>query len=94
MLILDDSLSAVDAKTEEQILESLRRNRAGKTTIITAHRLSAIKHADLILVLEEGRIIQRGVHSQLMEENGWYKKMYEHQQLEELVEQGGQHDAT
>ncbi|MDT8862835.1 ABC transporter transmembrane domain-containing protein [Alkalihalobacillus sp. MEB130] len=94
ILILDDSLSAVDAKTEEQILESLRQNRAGKTTIITAHRLSAIKHANLILVLEQGRIIQSGNHSVLMKEDGWYRRMYEQQQLEELVEKGGQHDAT
>nr|WP_275980219.1 ABC transporter transmembrane domain-containing protein [Halalkalibacter alkaliphilus] len=94
VLILDDSLSAVDAKTEEQILESLRINRAGKTTIITAHRLSAIKHANLIIVLDEGRIIQRGDHSTLMKGDGWYRRMYEHQQLEELVEQGGQQDET
>ncbi|KHF40687.1 ABC transporter transmembrane domain-containing protein [Halalkalibacter okhensis] len=94
VLILDDSLSAVDAKTEEQILESLRVNRAKKTTIITAHRLSAIKHADVIIVLNEGRIIQRGNHHKLMKEDGWYRRMYEQQQLEELVEQGGQEDAT
>lgn len=89
VLLLDDSLSAVDAKTEELILTSLRQNRAGKTTIISAHRLSAIEHADLILVLDEGKIIQRGTHEQLMNEEGWYKDMYLHQQLEELVELGG-----
>ncbi|MFS0637286.1 ABC transporter transmembrane domain-containing protein [Mesobacillus foraminis] len=89
ILILDDSLSAVDAKTEEEILGALKNNRKGKTTIITAHRLSAIQHADLILVLEDGRIIERGTHGQLMEFAGWYKNMYVHQQLEELVEQGG-----
>lgn len=89
VLILDDSLSAVDAKTEEEILHSLRKNRDGKTTIITAHRLSAIQHANLILVLDEGKIVQRGTHEKLMLENGWYKEMYLHQQLEELVEHGG-----
>ncbi|TCN25457.1 ABC transporter transmembrane domain-containing protein [Mesobacillus foraminis] len=89
ILILDDSLSAVDAKTEEEILGALKNNRKGKTTIITAHRLSAIQHADLILVLEDGKIIERGTHGQLMEFAGWYKNMYVHQQLEELVEQGG-----
>jgi ATP-binding cassette subfamily B protein len=89
ILILDDSLSAVDAKTEEQILSALKENRKDKTTIITAHRLSAIHHADLIIVLEDGRISERGNHGQLMEQDGWYKDMYLRQQLEELVEQGG-----
>ncbi|MEK4497525.1 ABC transporter ATP-binding protein [Bacillus sp. FSL R12-0069] len=89
ILILDDCLSAVDAKTEETILNALKRERAGKTTIITAHRLSAIQHANLILVVDEGRIVQRGTHEQLMKEHGWYKEMYESQQLEALVEKGG-----
>ncbi|MCP8969104.1 ABC transporter transmembrane domain-containing protein [Ectobacillus ponti] len=89
ILILDDCLSAVDAKTEEQILSSLKRERNNKTTIITAHRLSAIQHADLILVLEDGGIAQRGTHEQLMREEGWYQDMFERQQLESLVEQGG-----
>jgi ATP-binding cassette, subfamily B, multidrug efflux pump len=89
ILILDDSLSAVDAKTEEQILSALKENRKEKTTIITAHRLSAIHHADLIIVLDGGRISERGTHDQLMEQDGWYKDMYLRQQLEELVEKGG-----
>jgi ATP-binding cassette, subfamily B, multidrug efflux pump len=92
ILMLDDSLSAVDAKTEEQILTALRNNRKGKTTFITAHRLSAIEHADLIIVLDEGEIVQRGAHSELMKEEGWYKKMYNRQQLESEVEQGGTND--
>ncbi|ADU30650.1 ABC transporter transmembrane domain-containing protein [Evansella cellulosilytica] len=89
ILILDDSLSAVDAKTEERILEALRKVRRGKTTLITAHRLSAIKHADLIVVLDFGKIMELGDHESLMKKSGWYKQMYEHQQLESLVERGG-----
>ncbi|GGJ56907.1 ABC-type multidrug transport system fused ATPase/permease subunit [Anoxybacillus voinovskiensis] len=89
VLLLDDSLSAVDAKTEEQILTSLKEKRKGKTTIITSHRLSAIQHADLIIVLDNGKIIQTGTHETLMKEKGWYRDMYERQQLESLVEQGG-----
>lgn len=89
VLILDDSLSAVDAKTEEVILTSLRENRQDKTTLITSHRLSAIQHADLILVIEEGKVVQRGNHEELMNEDGWYKDMYLEQQLEALVEHGG-----
>ncbi|MEH7116872.1 ABC transporter transmembrane domain-containing protein [Neobacillus vireti] len=89
VLVLDDSLSAVDAKTEEEILSSLRGNREGKTTIITAHRLSAIQHANLILVLDDGKIVERGSHEEMMKHGGWYKEMYLHQQLEELVEHGG-----
>ena len=75
-------------KTEETILSALKRE-SRKTTIITAHRLSAIQHANLILVVDEGRIVQRGTHEELMKEKGWYKEMYESQQLEALVEKGG-----
>lgn len=89
VLILDDSLSAVDAKTEEAILTSLKENREGKTTIITSHRLSAIQHADLILVIDSGHITQSGSHDTLMNQDGWYKDMYLRQQLEDLVEHGG-----
>ncbi|MBB6282274.1 ABC transporter transmembrane domain-containing protein [Geobacillus subterraneus] len=86
LLILDDALSAVDAKTEERILTALKQERRGKTTIIAAHRLSAVEHADWILVLDGGRVIQAGTHEDLMAEDGWYREMYRRQQLEALVE--------
>ena len=85
ILILDDSLSAVDAKTENLILENLKEERKGKTTIITAHRLSAIVHADLIIVMDNGKIIERGTHDELLAQNGWYKETYSSQQLEEKL---------
>ncbi|MDK2779711.1 MAG: ATP-binding cassette, subfamily multidrug efflux pump [Trichococcus sp.] len=86
LLILDDSLSAVDAKTEEAILTGLKEKRANQTTIIAAHRISSVMHANEIIVLDEGRIVERGTHHELMEENGWYRRMYEKQQLETKLE--------
>ncbi|HIY57271.1 MAG TPA: ATP-binding cassette domain-containing protein [Candidatus Tetragenococcus pullicola] len=90
LLILDDALSAVDAKTEEAILHHLRDNRQNKTMIIAAHRLSSVMHADEILVIDEGRVVERGTHAQLLTYNGWYKRMWEKQQLEAKIEKGGQ----
>lgn len=81
ILILDDSLSAVDAKTEHAIIENLKQTRQHKSTIITAHRLSAVVHADLILVLQDGHIIERGCHEDLIKQGGWYADTYEAQQL-------------
>ena len=86
ILILDDSLSAVDAKTEHQIIENMKQERKGKTTIITAHRLSAVVHADLILVMENGQIKERGNHEELMVKQGWYYETYQAQQLSEKLE--------
>lgn len=91
LMILDDSLSAVDAETEEQILEGLRDLREDQTMIIIAHRISSLMHADEILVLEEGRVIERGTHEELIAENGWYKEMYDKQQLEDTsIIEGGE----
>ncbi|WP_100066178.1 ABC transporter ATP-binding protein [Miniphocaeibacter massiliensis] len=81
ILILDDSLSAVDANTEQKILSNLKEYRKGKTNIITAHRLSAVQHADIIIVLENGKIGQKGNHEKLFKEDGWYREQFIHQQL-------------
>lgn len=92
LLILDDSLSAVDAKTEEAILEALKAKRSDETTIITSHRLSAIQHAHQIIVMNDGTIVEKGSHEELMELQGIYYEMYQLQQLESLVEQGVKHN--
>ncbi|SES68364.1 ATP-binding cassette, subfamily B [Oceanobacillus limi] len=81
ILILDDSLSAVDGKTEAKIIEHLRKERNNKTTFIAAHRMSAVTHADHIIVLENGQIVEEGTHETLMKNGGWYKEQYEQQQL-------------
>ncbi|WP_260284522.1 ABC transporter ATP-binding protein [Peribacillus aracenensis] len=83
ILILDDSLSAVDAKTETTIIENIQNERAGKTTIITTHRLSAVQHADRIIVLDSGEIIEEGTHADLLQRDGWYREQYERQQVDE-----------
>ncbi len=85
ILILDDSLSAVDTDTEEQILSNLKKNRAGKTTIIIAHRISTIEHCDRIAVLDDGKIVEYGSHAELVKLGGQYAKLYEKQKLEEAL---------
>lgn len=82
ILILDDALSAVDTDTEEHILHNLKKNRAGKTTILIAHRISTIQDADIIMVLENGTAAEIGNHASLMEQHGIYYDMFEKQQLE------------
>ena len=84
ILILDDSLSAVDAKTEAKIIENIQEERSGKTTIITTHRLSAVQHADWIIVLDDGRVIEAGTHEELLGMNGWYKEQFDRQQIGEV----------
>lgn len=83
LLILDDSLSAVDSKTEYKIIENIRKERKNKTTIIVTHRLSATQHADNIIVLENGEIVETGTHDELIEKGGWYMEQYNIQRLED-----------
>jgi len=82
ILIFDDCLSAVDTETEEKILNNLQRVSKNKTTFIVSHRVSSAKNADKIIVLNEGEIVQKGTHNQLIVEEGYYKKLYEQQLLE------------
>ncbi|KQM77152.1 ABC transporter [Pedobacter sp. Leaf216] len=83
ILIFDDCLSAVDTKTEEEILQNLGKIMAGKTSILIAHRISTIKNADKILVLDNGKIIEQGTHNELLSKNGSYTELYNNQLLEE-----------
>jgi len=86
ILILDDALSSVDTQTEEKILSGLRRVMRDRTTILISHRTSTVKNADQIVVLREGRIIERGTHDQLLERGGYYADLYQKQLLEEELE--------
>jgi len=93
VLLLDDALSAVDGETEHEILQELRQERKGKTTIIAAHRLSSVMNANEILVLDDGKIIQRGTHEQLLAQDGWYQDMFHRQQMETKIAKEGELDA-
>ena len=81
ILILDDSLSAVDGKTEANIIRNLKEIRAGKTNIIIAHRLTAVEACDEIIVMDQGKITERGTHNELMKNNGWYAEQYRIQEM-------------
>lgn len=80
ILILDDALSAVDAKTEQKIIDNIKREREEKTTVIVTHRLSAVRHADVIVVLEDGKIVESGSHDELNQNDGWYRRQSEYYQ--------------
>lgn len=82
ILILDDSLSAVDANTEKTIIENIKNHRQGKTNIIVSHRISAVRHANKILVLENGEVLSEGSHEELLEKCTWYKELDEYQNKE------------
>ena len=82
ILILDDSLSAVDSNTEKTIIENIKKTREGKTNIIVAHRISAVRHADKIVVLDNGKILNFGTHDELIEKCPWYKQLDEYQNKE------------
>ena len=90
ILILDDSVSAVDTKTEKTILENLHETRAGKTTILIAHRISTIEKMDKILFIDDGKLAAVGKHEDLYETNTEYRKMVD---LQKLEEEGGKHNA-
>ena len=86
ILLLDDSLSAVDTETEARILDALRTELRRGTAVIVAHRLSTVRDADLIVVMDEGRVVERGTHAELVSAGGWYARTYEQQRLEAELE--------
>ena len=86
VLVLDDALSAVDTKTEAGILGALADERRGRTTIVVAHRLSTVRDADQILVLDAGRVVEKGTHESLLAAGGWYARTYALQRLHAEIE--------
>ena len=86
LLIFDDCLSAVDPETEEKIISALRKNYKEKTMIVITHRLKVLKDADIIIVFDEGEMIEKGNHEQLMDLDGMYARMFKKQMIEEELE--------
>ena len=90
ILVLDDSLSSVDTETESAILEKLKEENEGITNILIAHRISTVQHSDLILVLDKGRLVEKGTHAELLKKNGYYMELYRMQQLEKEAEKSSE----
>jgi ATP-binding cassette subfamily B protein len=86
ILILDDALSSVDTYTEEQILHELKAVMSGRTCILISHRVSTVKEADEIVVMNQGRIVERGTHEQLLDQEGYYAELHRRQLLEQEIE--------
>jgi ATP-binding cassette subfamily B protein len=89
ILLFDDALSAVDTATEEAILRELRGVMKGRTTVIISHRISAVRDADHIIVLDHGRLVEEGTHAELLKHGGHYAQLHEEQLLEEAREPKG-----
>ena len=91
ILVLDDAMSSVDTHTEAEILRHLRDVMQGRTTIIISHRCSTVKNLDYIVVLDEGRIVEEGTHSSLLQMQGLYAEMYRRQLMSEELEDTTDH---
>jgi ATP-binding cassette subfamily B protein len=88
ILVLDDVMSAVDTQTEARILEGLRPILRGRTSIVVSHRITALRHADTVFVIERGRVSQQGSHDELVRQPGYYQELDEMQRLEARLEAG------